>query len=231
MTDLDEYFRGIVPIIHYEIPESEREAVSIIQSWLFMLDGFVVDFYAALEIFDFANMRFKAGIDGLTLNKKSNIDGLPINKPPNLVIPPNIFSRWNFIAARSGAMTLREFQITMATIKGGAVLAPSLYEQVDIKKIRITEKLFNSRFPRTRVLRNQAGHVASSTIRQINSHRERGRGPLFLHNLVGRRYETTYEGEILSYELSVENLNKLNDVKLRIFECFDLVDILMPKTG
>jgi len=220
MTDMDEFFRSHVPTIRYDIPEAEREAVREIEGWLWMLDNFVSDFYAALELFDYAETHCKSGFENI-----------PANPPPTPSMRLNVSTKWQFIAARDGAMTIHHFKKTMETTRGSLRIVPSLLEQVDTEKLKLASKLFDSYFPRAKKVRNLVAHAAETTIEPFgpNNTNERKPSVLILHSLAGRRYTTDYKGETFTYELSEANLGKLNSVKLKIFEGFDLVNIHIRK--
>ena len=219
MASLDEHFRSLVPSIHYDIPKAEREAVREIGSWLDLLDWYVTDFYAALELFDYAETHLKSGFENI-----------PVNPPPSTSMRPNFPMKWEFIAARDGAMTIRHFQKTMQAIRRSSNYAPSLYKQVDTDKLKLAERLFDSSFPQARRIRNIVGHAAETTMQPLERGDSKQQNVLVTHSLAGRRYTTDHQGETFTYELSEPNLGKLNNVKLRIFESFDLVNIHIRKT-
>jgi len=219
MANLDEFFRSHVPTINYDIPEAELDAVREIGHWLWMLDNFVTDFYAALELFDYTETHYKTGFENV-----------PANPPPSLGVVFNVPMKWQFIAARDGAMTIFHFQKTMEAIRGSSTFAPSLYKQLDTEKLKLAKKLFDSYFPRATKMRNIVGHAAENTMQPLERDGSKLQGVTVLHSLAGRRYITDYDGETFTYELSEANLRKLNTVKLRIFEGFDLVNVHIPKT-
>lgn len=222
MASLDEHFRSLVPTIHYNMPEAERETVHEIGIWLYMLDSFVADFYAAIELFDYSEIHLKPGFENI-----------PATPPPSPSMRPNFPMKWEFIAARDGAMTIYHFKKTMKAIRGSVGAAPSLLEQVDTEKLKLASNLLDSYFPRADKLRDLVAHAAETTIKPFapNTTNEQRPNVLVLHSLAGRRYTSDYRGETFSYELSEASMGKLNSVKLRIFEGFDLVNIHIRKPG
>jgi hypothetical protein len=139
--------------------------------------------------------------------------------------------KWQFIAARDGAMAIYHFKKTMETIRGSVGVTPSLLEQVDTEKHKLASKFLDSYFPRLEKQRYLVAHSAETKIEPFapNTTNERRPNVLILHSLAGRRYTSDYRGETFAYELSEASMVKLNNVKLRIFEGFDLVNIHIRK--
>ena len=129
MASMDEFFRKGVPIIGYDIPPDEREAVSNIQGLLYQLEHHVENFRAALALFDFS-----------------------INDEKTKM-------QWPFLAARDGAMTIFNFKTTLDEIRASLGSAPSLKQQIDINPLRLAYKLFESLFPVSRPMRIAVAHA------------------------------------------------------------------------
>lgn len=222
MVSIEEWQRHKVPWISYDIPHDERSAVYEVSSWLSMLDDTVCNFWAALELFDYAEGH-----------RKSGFPSLPTNTPPDPAIQLHrIRMRWQFMAARDAAMTIFHFKKTMEKIRGSVGAIPSLLEQLDIEKLKIASKLLDSYFPNSKKMRNLVAHLAETTINPLDPQKTDDSDPniLVLHSLAGRRYTSDYRGETFSYELSHESLTKLNRVKLKIFEGFNLVNVNIRKS-
>ena len=139
--------------------------------------------------------------------------------------PNNTPFRWPFIATRDAAMTIYHFKMTMQETRESFQYAPSLRDRVDHVAMRLANNLFDSYFPRAERLRHAIAHAAETNADAIRD----GTGVVILHSRQGRRYITDYEGERLSYELSQDNLDRLHDIKMRVFACFNQVNAYLHR--
>lgn len=210
MTDVSAITHDGVPTINYDIPPNERDAVEATQQLLELLEAFVIDFYSALELYDFSQKRLIAYLTDPKREKYEHI----------------ILNRWSLMAARDGAMTIIHFKKTMAMIRNSLRDAPTLFAQVDNNSLRLAKRLIRANFPQSELMRNVVAHLAETVTDPSSeaSIKPWKANVVVIHTLVGRRYTTEYRKKVVSYELSSKSLTILNTAKVRIFSGFDRVN-------
>jgi hypothetical protein len=143
---------------------------------------------------------------------------------------------WQLMAARDGALTIYHFGRAIEGLRNSLGFCPALSSQVDSRKIKNAQKIFESRFPDNIEIRNAVAHVAdfSQTTEKKTSHAVKGpfktkwfssEDPLGVTwlpgNMNGHTYAVTFMGKPYTYDLSFESASKLRDVKVQIFSAFD----------
>jgi len=150
---------------------------------------------------------------------------------------------WQQIAARDGALTIYHFGRAIEGLRESFRPCPALSDQVDYDKIRQAYKDFKSAFPHFIEIRAAVAHVAdfSGTAREKLKHSVKGifktkwfsspdpEAVTWLPgNMNGHTYAVTFKGNVYTYDLSLENAEKLRGIKLQIFSALEAATISKP---
>jgi hypothetical protein len=157
-------------------PSQERDAVSRIESALDELDSFAGDLGAALALFNFsAAQGASAGVQ---------------------VEVGRLMSRWQFIAAKQGAMIIHDFGTALSDIFGMFGGCPTLKSMVRLAQLREAAKTFRKAFPKFERLRHSTAHP--ETRRRAPARHSVGRGTIIHSRLQGSLFSMTFEGQLVS---------------------------------
>jgi hypothetical protein len=186
------------------LPAEEEHAAWLVQSGLNNLESHVQEFAAALALFDFA----------------SGAQGVP--------------HQWAIIAARDGAMTVYHFYDAFDGIRKTTRACPTLARHVDWSHFKAVEKLYRAHFPDYVDLRDSIGHAGDkmatpelfaehSFTGSVDSRLLKAGGTVNLtmtNCLENRKFTNTWEGKILSYEVSAKTQGHLEAARDHIWAAF-----------
>ena len=194
-------------LIPATLPQDEQRRVWIVQSAIMDLDGYVTDFSSALALFDFASGN------------------------------PNLPHRWDLIAARDGAMTIKHFYDVFDGIRVTTRCCPSLSPLVDWAQIRTAERVYRTHFRDYIDVRDSVGHAGdkAATPEKYENHAYTGSlssGPvkgsmvgMTMTNLLeGRKFTNTWEHKIVSYEISNKTLGYLCEARDHVWSAFRVAE-------
>lgn len=190
------------------LPEEEKTPAWNVGTMLSSLDGYADDFEADLVLFD--NAR---GIKGPTPK---------INE---------MINRWPFIAARDGGMAIYHFGKVIEVLRASMRSTPTIQARVSHDLIKEAWKEFRTAFPLYDKIRHAIAHageiISNADENAINGEIDipgafRGKvtNGMFISNLVGRNFTTTFEREIISYSISSETATTLRRIERKIFDAF-----------
>ena len=186
-------------------PDREAEAIGHLSLALSSLNSYVINFEAALALFDFCGaIRAASGV------------------PPQGPLSDRIMlMSWRFLAARDGAMTIFHFGKTLQAIRRfGFSNCPTFKAKLDHAQLRIGEKLFRQWFPDFEKVRHSVAHSAELS-RDSKSHmRNSVRGVLIRDVLNERNFQNSYAGRVLSYDIDTTTLLHLKSVRNRVYAAF-----------
>jgi hypothetical protein len=180
------------------LPEEERHLAFEHIAYLGGLWSAVRDFSCALGLFDFC------------LNT------------------PSAKRDWQIIAAMHGAWSIYNVGLTMQNFRAGIGSTPTLCSWVDHDKLRRAQREFKSAFPGYESMRHALAH--SPDLDKTPERREQNAyiGPfrsdgmiiegsktriMVKKSLLGRIFQTTFDGRLLQYEISQNTLDQLVEVK------------------
>ena len=194
-------------------PEPEREHSWILQSRLEDLDRYVRQFEAALNLFDISREQRRSEALGVQSG------------------------HWMFIAARDGAMTIYHFANTLQYIRSLLRSCPTIKALVNAPSLRKTTELFQTQFPHVKTMRHALAHSAELSRSPKHFKKNSFKGDyegfgvsikhssvMMKDNLQDRNYVNTFNGEIVSYEVSSTTLNHLNAAKNSFYSSFGQID-------
>jgi hypothetical protein len=218
-------------ITWHALPIKEQVSAAAINSNLFSLRGCVSDFKAAVHLFDTAiSNRIARSVS----NEQSWRDGTAEkNNQHN-----SLMMAWTRIAAKSGSLSIYEFHRLEQAIDKLVKRCPTLESMIDKDARRHGSRLFDENFPDFANVRLFAAHGREMTDNpekfakhSISAHNS-GRISIDAQNtsiqdvLVGRTYTNTSNGKVVSYDISMETLTKLQEVLERRFATFLQADIV-----
>lgn len=183
------------------------------ESLLSDLNAYCQDFIAALALFDSCDQLRKA---------------YPAAR--------GAISLWPFIAARDGGMTIYHFGKVLDALRASLKGAPELRSATNHDALRDAAKSFTAAFPLYAKMRHAIAHagdmrvpasekrnaiVGDIDLGSIKLHNEDNSGTSTISNtLMGRTFGNTFEGEYVTYSISSESLQSLQDVKGLTYSAF-----------
>ncbi|RVG68165.1 hypothetical protein [Sinorhizobium meliloti] len=193
------------------IPEEEHEIATHLSFLLYKLHTYAEDFLSGLLLFD-------------------NVGTLAERAGPEY---ERIVSKWLFIAARDGAMTIFHYGKVLHLIRSSMGKCPAFRSRVDVDALRQCARDFDAAFPLYIQIRNAIAHAGEMLqLEKQKQHSISGAIDIpgfikgFLNeatlnaNIVGRDFGYTFEGAYITYSVSHENYSKLLEIKNGAFEAF-----------
>ena len=205
------------------LPEAEQAKARNIESSLYGLRRHLDQFVHALTLLNFAGSEWQR------LEKEPGWD----RKRDDLACTA---SGWMTIAARDGAMTISHFAASMEAVKRALHRCPTLMPMVEASHFRTANRLFLARFRDFKEVRHSVAHSADLTKDRQTWERHATRhayeGPpgginigegargMVQDSLQGRLFTTTYQGRVVTYELSDESALHLREVEQEFYKPF-----------
>jgi len=188
--------------LSWRVPPDEKEPIELIEGALSEMERFVESFRHALMLFD---------------TVEANIAQIQQEDPERV----HVLRGWQRMACRDAAMQLYHVESVMRLVGKALKAAPTLQARADHRQRRTAIKLFAAAFPRAKIIRDAVGHSFSELSLNDGIERHIAKkasvgGVLSLSGriqisdvAVFREYAVTIAGKVHSYQLSVENLEKL----------------------
>jgi hypothetical protein len=225
------------------IAQEDRDSAWEIQTDLYSVARHGEDFGAAVQLFDFAlaqdnelrklmppppNRECLSIDDQLALSRQRQL--LRDELHPQM----DVYNRWLFIAARDGAITIYNLGRSMEGIRASLKKCPSLNAIVDQEVLSESTRALRQRFPRFEGFRHMVAHAAEfsqtkdaraqhSTIAAMDNGliKKAEGGDVFMGpSLIGREFTCTFEGKVLSYEISLESFEHIKKATLMFMSAF-----------
>jgi hypothetical protein len=213
MSDIVEPSDTIPKIPQSDMPESEKPAAGTLAMALVGMHEHAKDFASDLELFE--NL--------LTALTPFSNAGKEIRRQAR---------EWSMVAARDGSMNIYHFGKSIVSAEKSLALCESLVERVDKSRLGKANKLFRQSFPQHERIRHTVGHMAEFMTDPTKSKKHEIKGgwsdatstvgphTSFVTSLAGRNFITTYEGNLVSYKISKETLDRLIEVKREFYSGF-----------
>ncbi|WP_143435244.1 hypothetical protein [Henriciella aquimarina] len=150
----------------------------------------------------------------------------------------DLLSRYPFVAARDGAMTIYHFAKALDNANGAAFRVPTIARLVDKNLLKDARKLLEDTFPLHVALRHAVAHAAELA---SNPEKEKDRalsGPYeglgikieheqatatIEEGLSNRTFFTTHQGQILSYDITKSSADALVEATRTFMSAFSRV--------
>jgi hypothetical protein len=186
------------------LPRTEIEIAVNISVRLMSFNSYLATFNSAIQLFDFCQTEDGRRIGG----------------------------GWQFIAGRDGAMTIWHIGQSMQTIRArlNKLECPVLVDLIDFSHTREALRQFKASFPEFYDLRiavahsgeifGDMEHAVKGPYSQMGLKINEGASTWFQSSFVGRSFVNTFEGKLLSYELSKASFDELNRIKKLFFLAF-----------
>ena len=215
------------PMLRLErLPEAERDNAWAISGTLSTLSSLVFQFRTALQLLDFskANRKPLVGLGecfwGEDFQERADHN--------------EVMAQWSMMAARSGSIYIYEFHQSVKAVDNQLAKCPSLRALINREARKRANALFDSSFPDFAKVRHFAAHGSEMTsypddiARHSSSDIDRpeivmsnGHSVTINGSLMDRTYASTYEGRLVSYDLSDESANKLDEILTERFRMFE----------
>ncbi len=200
-----------------DFPPSEHRSIHVIASNLAEIDRFLDDFESALALFDHCEIW---------------IPGAKDNE-----IAFELCMSWRTIAARDGAMSIYHMGKIMDAIRGGFKDCPTFRSNVDTNALKAAIKRMEAEFPIYIKMRHAVSHRgelhSTPEKRQINSVSGSVNLPGIkispdssnntLRGLINRTLFDSFEGSVISYEISQEAFHELREIRNEFMQAFSKV--------
>lgn len=204
MDILPEYLPPDTPILWAStLPEAQREAGDSLISKIQSISRHCREVSAAVALFDFC--------------RKNSSNG-------------RLFGDWIFIAARDGAMTIRNYGKALASIRGLVGLCPSWAKRTDLERLKAAEKRFRNTFPFADKVRHSVAHPEL-----YNDHRKNMgvKGPsgvplsdfaadaefVSSNSLFNDELVATFEGIVVKYSINSVTAKHIAEITAEVFGC------------
>jgi hypothetical protein len=231
------------------IPEIEKPAFDHIVHLLQHLGMHTENFYMALHLYDVCerehNAFFQQTLREATASGKLDKSKLDM---AGQVERFRVYSGWQEIATRDGAMSIYHFGRIVKATKSSLAACRTLSAKIDHENLHIAVNSVESSFPRDTAIRHVVGHAADFTqsIRARENHSVKGSfkanvgsagieikkpaGGLtqFTGNSSGRSFFVTLDGKVYGYELSQATGDRLKSIRARVHASFAAATISKP---
>lgn len=217
------------------LPEEERETAYAVRSNLSSMDMIVTQFESALKLFDFAESEFVRLADAGELSLEDDLARVEHNR---------LMASWNMIAARFGAITIYELYQLFQTIDTLTAACPTVAGMIDTEARKRAARMFAASFPDFAPTRNFAAHGSEMTAHPDDAKRHtateldipeilmgEGSSALISGCLFGRKFSSTYNGRVVSYELSQDTLAVLREIVRERVATFEPVSRITHERG
>jgi hypothetical protein len=221
---------------HNKFQTEQQNAVAQSNVLLAMLNYYVRCFEADVQLYEFsAEQNTKARL---------SFEGDPSDKNADATL--ELMDGWPVIAARDGALSIYHFRRTIDGIDETLARTPSLAGMVDAAARKSARKMFQAAFPDFTNVRDAVAHSGdkSRTKDKREEHAFRGEWQnsqmAFLHGdgtpievtlvdvLNNRQYSNTWEGRVISYEISLASLEKLAAIRGEVYRAFQPLVPMLP---
>jgi hypothetical protein len=125
-----------------KLPKEERSAVFVLESALGSMHHFCSAFSDALNLFRFCKKNF------VRQEASGNL------------LTAEALGKWQFVAARDGAMSIFHFGEALAGARTTLQQCPSIEREVDKTRTRNAGRYLEKYFPTRLAMRNSVGHAA-----------------------------------------------------------------------
>jgi len=154
------------------------------------LEAYVNDFASALTLFDHCQAELKL--------KHSTLSP---------------YFKWQFIAARDGAISIYHFGKTYEKLRAIIKGNPAMFSRVDEANLKESGKLLRALFPKFEAVRHAVAHAGDlDEVQNAASIPGRVKTLIMRNVLSGNEFQNTFDVEIQSYSISQESLYGLNKV-------------------
>jgi hypothetical protein len=200
----------------FVFPEDEFELACLLQTNLFHLSHHVSVFKTAVELADYCDAT-RGPYRAKMLHAGDNIaeawEASRINHQ---------FVKWKQLAARDGAITLYNFAETKQVIDKQKAQCPTIFPHVDRKTLKRANVLFNKAFPGLADIRLSVAHAGKLAKSEEESarHRVPGSKVQITQMLADRRFSSSVNSKMASYDLTAESAAVLEAVTDEIYRAY-----------
>jgi hypothetical protein len=190
------------------------------------MGSFIMNFQSALSLLDWAEVERQKV-------RSSNAGNISPSKESMDLF--DLLTQWQNIAFRDGAMSIWHFYHSIEGIKKSLNLCKSLHKTVKDRKMDGPINKFKMLFPGFKKIRHAVAHAGENHQDAANSRKNSISGAYEADGIVmadtaknasfigfrsGRKYQHTYQGEMVSYELSHQSLSNLVEIQEMVFATF-----------
>jgi hypothetical protein len=194
------------------VPPEEQRAAVILRMNLMNLHEFVMQFGAAVHLFDLCDQQ-----------------------SPNAAILPDYVSQIRRMSGREGAMTIFNIGMIIEAVRGHLNEVPTLLPLIDTDILKDAAKRLKADFPFSTLSRHAAAHPAEifKNTKKASDNAAVGEfstpiGPMIndgglivlSDSFSDRTFFTMIEKQVASYDLSQESLDKLSAVAQSVYSAF-----------
>lgn len=219
-------------IVTTAIPKAEYDATLRLARSLNDLHRYVQSFKSALRLFDFSRERQIASAQETAVKIQQLMSNPDPKAAREMIDESLIHSDWCNIACRDGAMTLYHFGKTLHNIRAALGECKTVNSMVEPAPLRHATKQFEGAFPDFEAMRHAIAHanelwknVAKYLQNAIRGGYTKGNisisgGSALTSMLNNRHFAMTFEGRLVSYEMSEETLNKMVEIQNEYYSGF-----------
>jgi hypothetical protein len=224
-------------IDYNDLPENEHDMARHIQGQLSDLESYIQKFKAAIDLFDYCDLKLNEyDVEHRKRKAENHTAGREWRKATRHLWEN--YLNWKHLATRDGAMTIFHFAKTLIAAKAIFGKAPTLKSKINLDASKKSGRLFNTYFPDFETIRHTIAHTAelkeslekrdnsaiNSGFQQGGLTIAEGTNTLVSGVIGGRTFSSSIDGKMVSYDLSNETLAKLKEVQDQFLIAFENLD-------
>lgn len=139
------------------------------------------------------------------------------------------FSSWKIMAANSAALSIYDFRSCLRSIRDRLHLCPTIARNVDTRMLESTFNQVEIDFPYWKLFRDYVCHFADKIFKPDDIKVNHPEGTSFFHGVMsGHRLVFTHLGSQIYLDVTNDNADRLNNIKLRAYEAFRKASLRPP---
>lgn len=213
-----------------DVPDGDQEAWSSVANNLRNLGSNTLKFWAALHLF--ANSQHHQAVIVEQGGGWGKFDSASHDAY-------QLWSAWQFMAGRDGAMTIYHFGVALEATRQSLGLCSTMSAKIDHQRFRAAAKEFRTFFPTYEKMRHAVAHISDQSKSPNKRQEHEVRGDKSVPGLVSvsgnstmtltegfnnQTFAMSWEGEFLTYDLAQASLDKLDEVRATIWSLFPRIE-------
>jgi hypothetical protein len=193
------------------LPAEEQDSGVLLNLALNDIAQYVGQFYIGIQLFEYCRMQLS-------------------------IFNANIFANWTLLASRDCVMAIWHFRNAMAAANSFANKSSTISPHLNKKALGEAHSLLDKYFPDFAAVRHAVAHAGELSKNEDAHARHAFTGyykteainlgdtkrTTIRNVLQNRTFTSTFEGEIVHCDITVENLNRLTEVETKLFEGFPI---------
>jgi hypothetical protein len=146
-----------------------------------------------------------------------------------------LWQDWMRVAARDGAMSIRNFGEALAKVRGLIGKVSTWHSMVDTKALKSAETIFREKFPFAHNMRHSVAHPElyndpskkmgiSGSLDELGIHAQDVTNLSIQGLITGVTFASTFKGSLVRYDVSAESLAAIISITEKCFGSFQYIE-------